>query len=150
LLDRRHSRLRHVAKGSHDAESDPDVGLMIVSLFTDDRGPGCEVCTAEEIQYCTGTAVLEDHCCCDMRHFGNCMHCGTLHIANFLCLCVKLHINGVHIFCRYILSCFYRGWRKLRNEEPQNLSFIHSSVALQPFVGPWPLFQFLNLFTQSV
>lgn len=34
-----------------------------------DRGPGCEVCTAEEIQYCTGTAVLEDHCCCDMRHF---------------------------------------------------------------------------------
>jgi hypothetical protein len=29
-------------------------------------------------------------------------------------------------------------------------SFIHSSMALQPFVGPWPLFQFLNLFTQTV
>jgi hypothetical protein len=25
-------------------------------------------------------------------------------------------------------------------------SFIHSSVALQPFVGPWPLLQFRNLF----
>jgi hypothetical protein len=24
------------------------------------------------------------------------------------------------------------------------------SMALQPFVGPWPLFQFLDLFTQSV
>jgi hypothetical protein len=23
-------------------------------------------------------------------------------------------------------------------------------MALQPFVGPWPLFQFLDLFTQSV
>jgi hypothetical protein len=29
-------------------------------------------------------------------------------------------------------------------------SFIHSSVALQPFVGPWPLLQFCNLFTQTV
>jgi hypothetical protein len=26
----------------------------------------------------------------------------------------------------------------------------HLSMALQPFVGPWSLFQFLNLFTQSV
>jgi hypothetical protein len=25
-------------------------------------------------------------------------------------------------------------------------SFIHSSMALQPFVGPWPLLQFQNLF----
>jgi hypothetical protein len=25
-------------------------------------------------------------------------------------------------------------------------SFIHSSMALQPFVGPWPLLQFRNLF----
>jgi hypothetical protein len=24
------------------------------------------------------------------------------------------------------------------------------SMALQPFVGPWPLFQFLNLFTQTI
>jgi hypothetical protein len=27
---------------------------------------------------------------------------------------------------------------------------IYLSMALQPFVGPWPLFQFLDLFTQSV
>jgi hypothetical protein len=27
--------------------------------------------------------------------------------------------------------------------------FIHSSMALQPFVGPWLLFQFRNLFTQT-
>jgi hypothetical protein len=26
------------------------------------------------------------------------------------------------------------------------MTFIHSSVALQPFVGPWPLLQFHNLF----
>jgi hypothetical protein len=26
------------------------------------------------------------------------------------------------------------------------ISFIHSSMALQPFVGPWPLLQFRNLF----
>jgi hypothetical protein len=30
------------------------------------------------------------------------------------------------------------------------LRFIHSSMALQPFVGPWPLLQFRNLFTQAV
>jgi hypothetical protein len=28
--------------------------------------------------------------------------------------------------------------------------FIHSSMALQPFVGPWPLLQFRNHFTQTV
>jgi hypothetical protein len=39
----------------------------------------------------------------------------------------------------------------LRNtglEKP--LAFIHSSKVLQPFVGPWPLLQFRNFFTQSV
>jgi hypothetical protein len=30
------------------------------------------------------------------------------------------------------------------------LRFIHSSMALQPFVGPWPLPQFRNLFTLTV
>jgi hypothetical protein len=34
-----------------------------------DRPPFCGVCTAEEIQYCSGTAVLEDHCCCDTGYF---------------------------------------------------------------------------------
>jgi hypothetical protein len=29
---------------------------------------------------------------------------------------------------------------------PCNLVFIHSSMALQPFVRPWPLLQFRNLF----
>jgi hypothetical protein len=29
-------------------------------------------------------------------------------------------------------------------------SFIHSSMTLPPFVGPWPLLQFCNIFTQSV
>jgi hypothetical protein len=29
-------------------------------------------------------------------------------------------------------------------------SFIHSLMALQPFVGPWPLLQFRNHFTQTV
>jgi hypothetical protein len=29
-------------------------------------------------------------------------------------------------------------------------SFIHSSMDLQPFVGPWPLLQFRNIFTQTV
>jgi hypothetical protein len=28
-------------------------------------------------------------------------------------------------------------------------SFIHSSMALLPFVGPWPLIQFRNNFTQT-
>jgi hypothetical protein len=28
--------------------------------------------------------------------------------------------------------------------------FIHSSVVLQPILGPWPLLQFRNLFTQTV
>jgi hypothetical protein len=31
-----------------------------------------------------------------------------------------------------------------------NVLFIHSSIALQPFVGPWRLLQFRKLFTQSV
>jgi hypothetical protein len=29
-------------------------------------------------------------------------------------------------------------------------SFIHSSIAVEPFVGHWPFLQFRNLFTQSV
>lgn len=33
-----------------------------------DGRPGCEVCTTEEIEYCTGSAAIEDHCCCDLRH----------------------------------------------------------------------------------
>jgi hypothetical protein len=48
------------------------------------------------------------------------------------------------------------GWKKLHNEELNNLyssffhSFIHSSMALQPFVGSWFL-HFRDLFfTQSV
>ncbi|PSN47177.1 hypothetical protein C0J52_14720, partial [Blattella germanica] len=32
------------------------------------RQPGCEECTKEELEYCTGNAVLHDHCCCDRRH----------------------------------------------------------------------------------
>jgi hypothetical protein len=32
----------------------------------------------------------------------------------------------------------------------QGQLYLYLSMALQPFVGPWPLFQFLNLFTQSV
>jgi hypothetical protein len=31
-----------------------------------------------------------------------------------------------------------------------NFSFIHSSMALQPFFGPWPLLQFRNLFYTEV
>jgi hypothetical protein len=31
-----------------------------------------------------------------------------------------------------------------------SISFVHSSMALEPFVGPWPLLQFRNLFTQPV
>jgi hypothetical protein len=30
--------------------------------------------------------------------------------------------------------------------EPFNFLFIHSSMPLQSFVGPWPLLQFRNLF----
>jgi hypothetical protein len=29
------------------------------------------------------------------------------------------------------------------------ISFIHPSMILQPFVGPWPLLQFRNLFLHS-
>jgi hypothetical protein len=31
-------------------------------------------------------------------------------------------------------------------KETKFINFIHSSVALQPFVGPWPRLQFRNLF----
>jgi hypothetical protein len=36
-------------------------------------------------------------------------------------------------------------WQSVMGEV-RNSSFIHSSMALQPFVGPWPLLQFRNLF----
>jgi hypothetical protein len=36
------------------------------------------------------------------------------------------------------------------NDALSSISFIHSSMALQPFVGSWPLLQFRNLFTQTV
>jgi hypothetical protein len=36
-------------------------------------------------------------------------------------------------------------WYKIPLETVRNL-FIHSSMALQPFVGPWPLLQFHNIF----
>jgi hypothetical protein len=32
------------------------------------------------------------------------------------------------------------------NTDFAGLTFIHSSMALRPFVGPWPLLQFRNLF----
>jgi hypothetical protein len=34
--------------------------------------------------------------------------------------------------------------------DPVSLFFIHSSMALQLFVGPWPVLQFRDLFTQTV
>jgi hypothetical protein len=34
--------------------------------------------------------------------------------------------------------------------QPPTHPSIHSFMVLQPFVGPWPIFQFLELFTQSV
>jgi hypothetical protein len=36
--------------------------------------------------------------------------------------------------------------RIIRSRDNMNLSFIHSSMVLQPFVGPWPLLQFHYLF----
>jgi hypothetical protein len=38
----------------------------------------------------------------------------------------------------------------LRSVHNSFISFIHSSMALQPFVGPWPLFSFVIFFTQTV
>jgi hypothetical protein len=36
------------------------------------------------------------------------------------------------------------------SEIRKNHSYFHSPIALHPFVGPWSLLQFRNLFTQSI
>ncbi|XP_045483537.1 uncharacterized protein LOC123688856 [Harmonia axyridis] len=29
--------------------------------------PGCQNCTDQELRYCTGSDLINDHCCCDKR-----------------------------------------------------------------------------------
>jgi hypothetical protein len=51
--------------------------------------------------------------------------------------------------CLYHLNSLmelYINLHKLFKTDPYINSFIHSLMALQPFVGPWPLLQFHNLF----
>jgi hypothetical protein len=50
-------------------------------------------------------------------------------------MCVQVTAFSFLFFCKSASSKF---------------SFIHSSIAVQPFVGRWRLFQFRNLFTQTV
>jgi hypothetical protein len=44
----------------------------------------------------------------------------------------------------------YHQYPTLTEEKPYVFKFIYSSMALQPFVGPWSLLQFLIFFTQTV
>jgi hypothetical protein len=44
-------------------------------------------------------------------------------------------------------------WRGAYLTKPRNkfiLHFIHSSMSLQPLIGPWPFLNFRKLFTQTV
>ncbi|PNF14129.1 hypothetical protein B7P43_G01071 [Cryptotermes secundus] len=66
MLQYRQIMGNYVEHRVHEDEAKAVARTLHPELY--ERGPGCEVCTAEEIQYCAGTAVLEDHCCCDMRH----------------------------------------------------------------------------------
>ncbi|KAJ8983115.1 hypothetical protein NQ317_001859 [Molorchus minor] len=44
-----------------------------VALATDSQSivtpPGCQKCTPDEMKYCTGRDLINDHCCCDKRYF---------------------------------------------------------------------------------
>jgi hypothetical protein len=64
------------------------------------------------------------------------------------------HCRSRPIFGRSRFKSRSRDWgfcaSSKYSDKFRDISFIHSSVALQPFVGPWPLLQFLNLFSQSV
>jgi hypothetical protein len=59
---------------------------------------------------------------------GGCSYCGLL-------ACVSL-VDGYRRFDETICYFPFRNWSDC----------IHSSMALQPFVGPWPFLQFRNLF----
>jgi hypothetical protein len=59
----------------------------------------------------------------------------------------------IHVECNVVMNAFgkyLRRWVNYRCCTVKFRSFIHSSVALQPFVGPWPLLQFRNHFSQPV
>jgi hypothetical protein len=52
-------------------------------------------------------------------------------------LCIQLTIN--YVLCKAFLG--------IHTHTNKMLGVCYLSMALQPFVGPWPLFQFLNLYT---
>jgi hypothetical protein len=51
-----------------------------------------------------------------------------------------------HSIAALLRHCGYMHWHTTRSVQV----IIYLSTALQPFVGSWPCFQFLDLFTQSV
>ena len=74
---------------------------MLISLFTVDERPGCKVCTTVEIEYCTGSAAIEDDCNCDRRHLGN-IQMPTCFLAALL-----RFTSRVYIYYKCILCCFH-------------------------------------------
>jgi hypothetical protein len=54
------------------------------------------------------------------------------------------------VYCIWVHSAHTVVFLKIPLKEFQSERFILSWVALHPFIGPWPIFQFRNLYTQSV
>jgi hypothetical protein len=46
--------------------------------------------------------------------------------------------------------CFCSILKHFKGGQTEQATFINSSMALQPFIGPWPLLQFRNFFTQTL
>ncbi|XP_044745593.1 uncharacterized protein LOC123307376 [Coccinella septempunctata] len=40
---------------------------LTIALTSFASSPGCQNCTDEEIRYCSGSDLINDHCCCDKR-----------------------------------------------------------------------------------
>jgi hypothetical protein len=64
---------------------------------------------------------------------------------------VHVKCNFCHTAWRHALCSYVRGLSAFLSVllQSQDFIFIHSSMALQPFVGPWPLFHFLILYSDG-
>jgi hypothetical protein len=56
-----------------------------------------------------------------------------------MCVNKRARILALHTFVCYELQT--QTWCVTQNYEMSNIDFIHSLMALQPFVGPWPFLQ---------
>jgi hypothetical protein len=102
-----------------------------------------------------GGWTKQDRQCCSLVNFkrtsqgvGGCQYAERIIAGNVFVPCCLVLIKFLVVPCK--LFWVHLMVNELQHQRWTFIRYIYLSMALQPFVGPWPLFQFLDLFTQSV